>query len=168
MESGEEARGLINDNLLDGQTVGGFICLCGKEFFKKRVRHPKEEQAVVDRSGVMGQDPLQKRLANYAQQYRMYMGADDVLYVQYTASVGGVPLIADNEAFMIPTDTTGIIRRAFAPAETMQYVDTIAQREYAWRMDDEFTGVKLFMESNSGLFLVNPLSVIKCSASAAP
>lgn len=166
MEAGEKARGLINDNLLDGQTVGGYICLCGKDFFKKRVRHPKEEQAIVDRSGAMGQDPLQKRLADFAQQYRMYMGADDVLYVQYTATVGGTPLIADAEAYMIPANTSGIIRRAFAPAETMQYVDTIAQREYAWRMDDEFSGTKLFMESNSGIFLVNPLSVIKCSSAA--
>lgn len=166
MEAGEDARNLINDNLLDGQTIGGYIMLCGKEFFRKRVRHPKEEQAVVDRSGAMGQDPLQKRLANFSQQYRQYMGADDILYVQYTASVGGSPLIADEEAYLIPADTTGIIKRAFAPAETMQYVDTIAQREYAWRMDDEFTGVKLFMESNSGLFLVNPLSVVKCSSAA--
>ena len=60
----------------------------------------------------------------------------------------------------------GLIKRAFAPADTMQYVNTIAEREYAWRMDDEFTGTHLFMESNSGLFLVNPLSVIKCSAAA--
>jgi hypothetical protein len=165
-EAGEDARALINDNLLDGQTVGGYICLCGKNFFKSRVRHPKEEQAVVDRSGAMGQDPLQKRLADYSQQYRMYMGADDVLYVQYNASIGGSPLIADNEAYMIPAETMGLIKRVYAPAETMQYVDTIAQREYAWRMDDEFTGTHLFMESNSGLFLVNPLSVIKCSSAA--
>ena len=40
-EAGEEARSLINDNLLDGQTVGGYICLCGKDFFKSRVRPPE-------------------------------------------------------------------------------------------------------------------------------
>lgn len=163
--AGEAARSIINDNLLDGQTIGGYICLCGKDFFNKRVHHPKEEQAVVDRSGAMGQDPLQKRLANYLMQYRQYWGSDDVLYIQYTASMGGSPLIAADEAYMIPAETMGLIKRVYAPAETMQYVDTIAEREYAWRVDNEFTGTHLMTESNFGLFLVNPLSVIKCISS---
>lgn len=167
-ETGEDARNLIGDSLLDGQTVNGFIALCGKNFFRKRLSHPKEEQAMVDRSGIMGQDPLIQRLDNFTngKMYRKYMGSDDILYVEYTARVGGTPLVPDDECYIMPVDAAGIFVEAFAPAETVQYVNTIAEREYAWRYDDEFSGTKLFFESNFGIYLVNPLSIIKGTIAA--
>lgn len=168
-EVGEEARNFIADNLLDGQTVDGFICLCGKEFFKQRIKHPKEEQAMVDRSGILGQDPLIERLRNFTNgsMYRMYRGADDILYVEYTARVGGSPLIADNEGYIMPINAAGSFTRAYAPAETMQYANTTASSQYAWRYDDEFSGVKLFWESNQGLYLHNPNSIVKATMTVA-
>lgn len=167
-DSGEDARNKIADNLLDGQTVSGFIALCGKTFFRKRYQHIKEEQAMVQRSGQMGQDPLIQRLEQFTngKLYRKYMGADDVLYVEYTASVGGTPLIPDEECYIMPVDAAGMFVEAYAPADTMQYVNTIAEREYAWRYDDEFSGSKLFFESNFGIYLVNPLSIIKGTIAA--
>lgn len=164
-EAGEDARALINDSLLDGQSVDGYVALCGRDFFKNRISHPKEEQAMVDRSGLDGQDPLIKRLGNYAQQYRMYRGADDILYIQYDAKVGGTPLIAADVCYIMPVNTTGIFTKAYAPAETMKYVNTTAEREYGWRMEDEFSGTKIFMESNFGIFLQNPNSIIKGTSS---
>ena len=168
-EVGEEIRNFIADNLLDGQTVDGFICLCGKEFFKQRIKHPKEEQAMVDRSGILGQDPLIKRLDNYTNgsMYRKYRGADDILYVEYTARVGGVPLIAENEGYVMPINASGLFTRAYAPAETMQYANTTAQAQYAWEFRDEFSGVKLFWESNQGLYLHNPNSIVKVTMTVA-
>ena len=167
-EAGEDARALINDSLLDGQSVGGYVALCGRNFFQKRISHPKEEQAMVDRAGLLGQDPLIKRLENFAQQYRMYRGSDDILYIQYDAKIGGTALIPDNEAYIMPANTVGIFARRFAPAETMQYVNTIALPEYLWRADNEFNGTHLMMESNFGDYLINPLSIIKCTIKAAP
>ena len=166
-EAGEDARSKISDSLLDGQSIGGFIALCSKSFFQERIKHPKEEQAMVDRAGHLGQDPLIKRLESFTngKQYRKYMGSDDILYVEYTAKVGGTALIPDGEAYIMPIDAGQVFVEAYAPAETMQYVNTIAEREYAWRYDDEFSGTKLFFESNFGIYLVNPLSVIKCTSS---
>jgi len=164
-EAGEKARQMIADSLLDGQSVDGYVALCGRDFFNKRIKHPKEEQAMVDRSGIAGQDPLIQRLANYSQQYRMYRGADDILYIQYDARIGGTPLVADGECFIMPVNTSGIFTQAFAPAETMTYVNTIAEREYAWKVEDEFSGTKLFMESNFGIYLQNPNSIIKGTSS---
>lgn len=169
-EVGEEARNFISDNLLDGQTIDGFICLCGKDFFKERIKHPKEEQAMVDRSGILGQDPLIQRLQNFTNgnMYRMYRGADDILYVEYTARVGGQPLIAADEGYIMPINASGLFTRAYAPAETMQYANTTAEAQYAWEFRDEFSGVKLFWESNQGLYLHNPNSIIKATMTPAP
>lgn len=160
-EDGENARALINDNLLDGQSVEDYVALCGRTFFQKRIKHPSEEKAMVDRSGIDAQDPLIKRLANFAQQYRMFRGSDGILYVQYDAKIGGTPVIADNECYVMPTNVQGMFARRYAPAETMQYVNTIALPEYAWRSDNEFTGTHLMYESNFGDYLLNPLAVIK-------
>jgi len=163
-EAGEDARAKINDNLLEGQTIVGYIAFFGLEFFKKRISHPKEEQAMVDRQGIDSQDPLIKRLGNFAQQYRMYRGADDILYIQYDAKIGGGSLIPDNECYILPVGAAGVFTKAFSPAETATYVNTVAQREYMWRFDNEFDGTKLFMESNFGMYLVNPDLIIKGTA----
>lgn len=167
-EAGEDARAKINDTLLDGQTVGGYVALCGRNFFKWRISHVKEEQAMVDRAGLMGQDPLIKRLENFAQQYRMYRGSDDILYINYDAKVGGTPLIADDVCYIMPVNTAGIFARRYAPAETETYVNTIAQPEYAWRSDNEFSGTHLMFESNFGNYLINPNSIIKGTTSTTP
>lgn len=159
-EAGEDARAKILDSLLDGQDVGGFVALCGRNFFKRRKQHIKEEQAMVDRQGIDGQDPLIKRLAQFSK-YRMYRGADDILYIQYEAKINGAALIGENECYILPANTDGIFKEVFAPAETETYVNTIAQAEYAWRADNEFSGTQLMFESNMGVFLLNPESIIK-------
>lgn len=168
-ETGEEVCNFISDNLLDGQTVDGYICLCGKDFFNQRIKHPKEEQAMVQRSGILGQDPLIQRLDNFTngKRYRRYVGADDILYVEYTAKVGGQPLIAADEGYVMPINASGLFTRAYAPAETMQYANTVAQSQYAWEYRDEFSGVKLFWESNQGLYLNNPNSIVKVTMTPA-
>lgn len=164
-EKGEDARTKIMNALTLGDTVTGFIALCGKTFFQKRISHIKEEQAYVERSN-MGQNPLAERLGNFSQMYRTYVGSDDIMYVQYTANIGGSQLIGDNDCYIFPVGPQGIITRAFAPAETMQYVNTVAQREYSWRYDDEFLGTKLFMESNNGFYLTKPGLIVKGTVSA--
>jgi len=164
-EKGEEARIKLLNALNDGDMVTGFIAICGKTFFQKRISHAKEEQAYVDRAN-MGQNPLAERLRNFNNQYRMYVGSDDIVYVQYTANIGGSQLIGDNDCYILPVGVNDVISRAYAPAETMQYVNTVAQREYAWRYDDEFQGTKLFMESNSGFYLTKPDLIVKGTVSA--
>lgn len=160
-EQGEDVRAMILDNLLEGQTVDGIVALCSKTFFRKRKQHVKEEQAMVDRSGIDNQDPLIQRLANFRQQYRQYRGADDILYIVYDAKINGQLLIPEGEAYFMPAGTVGLFMKAYAPAETKSYVNTVAQREYMWRGEDEFTGIQLMSESNFVNLLVNPNSIIK-------
>lgn len=164
-EAGEDARAKINDNLLEGQTVVGYIALCGRNFFKKRISHVKEEQVMIDRTGIDNQDPLIQRLGNFAQQYRKYRGSDDILYISYDAKIGGTALIPDDECYIMPVGAAGVFTKAYSPATTSSYVNTVAQREYQWRYDSEFDGTKLFSESNFGMYLINPNLIIKGTSS---
>lgn len=160
-EQGEDVRSKILDNLLEGQTVDGIIALCSKTFFRKRISHVKEEQAMVDRSGIDNQDPLIQRLANFRQQYRMYRGSDEILYIVYDAKINGALLIPEGEAYFMPAGVAGLFMKAYAPAETKTYVNTVANREYMWSSTDEFVGTQLMSESNFVNLLVNPNSIIK-------
>jgi len=159
-EAGEEARRRILDNLQEGQSVSGFVAICGRTFFKRLTDHPKWTQRMTDGAGLNGQDPFIKRFENYKEQYRMVRFADDIVYIEYAGVIGGTPLIADNECYIIPVGTS-LFRKVYAPAETNTYVNTLAQKEYLWRFDSEFDGTKLFSESNHGLFMVNPALVVK-------
>jgi hypothetical protein len=164
-DAGEAARSLILDNLLEGQTVEGFIALCGRAFFNKRIKHIKEEQVYPNRQGIDEQDPLIKRLGLFANTYRKYRGADDILYISIESKIGGSSLIPDNECYIMPVGTAGIFSKYYAPSQTMEYVNSVAQREYMWRQDSTFDGVRMFMESNFGMFLINPNLIVKGTSS---
>lgn len=157
-EKGEEARRRILDNLYEGQTVAGFVAVCSPEFFASLTTHPQWTQAMIDRSGLNAQDPLIKRFENFAQQYRMVRYADDVLYIEYAGRIGGSQIIPAGKAYMMPVGVN-LFTEVYAPAQTKSYINTLAQREYMWRVDSEFDGTKLFSESNVGEFIMNPLLI---------
>ena len=157
---GEVARRRILDNLYDGQQVSGFVAICSPEFFTSLTTHPKWEQAMVERSGLVGQDPLIKRFENFAAQYQQVLYADNVLYIEYAGRIGGTQIIPAGEAYMLPLGVD-LFSEVYAPAQTKTYINTVAEREYLWRVDNEFDGTRLFSESNVGLFLQNPLLIQK-------
>jgi hypothetical protein len=136
-----------------------------RAFFNKRIKHIKEEQVYPNRKGIDEQDPLIKRLGLFASTYRAYRGADDILYVSVEGKIGGSSLIPDNECYIMPVGTAGIFHKYYSPAQTMSYVNTVAQREYMWRQDSEHDGVRMFMESNFGMFLINPNLIVKGTSS---
>jgi hypothetical protein len=158
---GEEVRRRIADNLNDGETVNGYVVLCGKTFWAQLTNHPLWIQAMVDRTGLEGQDPLIKRFENFREQYQMFRGADNNLYVEYAGQIGGTPLIPDGEAYAIPLGVN-LFTEYFAPAETESYVNTVANAEYMWEVSSEFDGTKIFTESNRLVVPHNPLLIQKC------
>lgn len=158
---GEEARRRILDNLNDGESVSGFIVLCGKNFWNSLTTHPQWTQAMIDRSGLQGQDPLIKRFENFSEQYQMIRFADNNVYVEAGGFIGGAALIPDNEAYVIPLGVN-LFTEYFAPAETSSYINTVAQAAYMWEADSEFDGTKIFTESNRILVPHNPLLIQKC------
>lgn len=162
--AGEEARRRILDNLNDGETVTGFVMLCGKTFWQDLTNHPMWTQAMIERSGLMGQDPLIKRFENFAEQYQMIRFADNTLYVEAGGVLGGSVLIPDNEAYLIPLGVN-LFTEYFAPAETESYINTVAQPAYMWEVSSEFDGTEPFSESNRVLVPHNPLLIQKCTKS---
>lgn len=155
---GEQARRRILDNLYEGQRVSGFMVLCGKDFWNDLTTHPMWTQAMIERAGLDGQDPLIKRFENYKEQYQMIRFADNCVYVEYAGQIGGAALIPDNKAYMIPIGVE-LFTEVFAPAQTESYINTVAQPEYMWEVSDEFSGTKIFTESNRLMVPFNPLLI---------
>jgi hypothetical protein len=81
-----------------------------------------------------------------------------VLYIEYAGRIGGQQIIPAGEAYMMPVGVN-LFTEVYAPAQTMNYVNTVAAAEYMWRLDSDFDGIKLFSESNVGMFVVNPLLI---------
>lgn len=161
---GEQARTDILNALRDGDRVDGFICLCGNTFFEKLIGHAKTESVYTQRSE-LNQDPLVQRLGNFSRQYRMFMAADGILYVNYNASIGGTALIGASDGYVIPTGNIDNIYRAYAPADTEDATNTIAVPEYMWEKTDNFKGINLMSEKNVLHLMVNPLTVRKVTTS---
>ena len=163
-EKGEMVRKMIRNGLREGDTLTGIVCICGNTFFEDLIYHPRiitprENYAV----GNAAQNPLITRLRDQGMDYRMFVGPDNITYINYDGQIdaGTDPLIAPTDAYFMPQGNVDMFRRVYAPAETRQYVNTVANNEYAWRFDDEFQGTKLYMERNVGNYLINPSVLIK-------
>lgn len=160
---GEQAKRRVLDNLNDGERVEGFMMLCGATFWQNLTNHPMWIQAMVNRTGLEGQDPLIKRFENFRAQYQMVKFADEIVYVEAGGFIGGAALIPANEAYLIPIGVN-LFTEYFAPAETETYINTVAEEAYMWESSNEFDGTKLFSESNRILVPHNPLLIQKCVA----
>ena len=164
-ESGEQVRKLIRNGLRDGDRMTGIAAVCGNDFFEQLIYQenvitPRENWAVPEAL----QNPLLRRLRDQGMDYRVFVGPDNITYINYDGQIStstNDPLIAADEAYFFPQGNVDMMRKVFAPAETMQYVNTRAQEKYAWRYDSEFEGINIFMESNCGYYLINPSVLIK-------
>lgn len=161
--AGVMATKMIRDNSNDGFSSGGYIAICGSEFFQDRITDP-DEQSVYIRRSELEQDPLVRRLADFFQDYRMYRGADNILYIEYDGTVGGSDLIAAGDAYIMPMNISQQMIRAYAPAHHRDYVNSRALPTYAWRLEDDWEGIRLMRESNFLDVLQNPGVIIRATS----
>ena len=112
----------------------------------------------------LAQDPLIESLAEFYQEYDMYLGSDGILYIEYSAAIGGTELIPSDEAFIMPRNISDQIVRAYAPAHSARYVNRVALRDYGWRYENEFDGIRILRERNFIDVLQNPGVVIRATS----
>lgn len=147
-----DAIRLMEDGLGDASYTGAVV-LCGRGFFDALANHEKINAAYnrwADgeflRSDVRAGFP--------------FAGAT---WVEYKGSVGGVPFIASDEAYLVPVGVQDLFITRFAPADYEETVNTIGLPLYAKQWDPNNSGKSRVLEvqSNPISLCTRPKAVIK-------
>lgn len=142
-------------------SMGTAVVICGKAFFNQRLTIEKQEGLARDMRGVLDLQTMGVPVSNFGSgngkfNYQWFDSFDGLRYIRYSASILGAKMIGDDHAYLIPTGAETFLKRAYAPAQTRTYVNTTAQKRYAWSREHERNGVTMNQESNVLPINVNP------------
>lgn len=144
-------------NLL-GDTMTGVLALCSPEFFDALIAHPKVADAYNFYSGLNPhRDDVRKGFYFHGITFEEYVGnATD-------KDGNNHKFIPENQVRFIPLGTQKSFRRANAPADFMETVNTIAIPMYAKAvLDKELQRfVKIHSQSNPLHFCTRPALLVK-------
>ena len=151
----------IEDEL--GQaTFEDIYILAGRTFFERFVTHPTVRAAYqFFQSTGQVVNPLRDDL-----RYKGFPFGS-VIIEQYRARLGGVPFIADNEAYAFPIGVPGLFKTYYAPADFMETVNTKGLPRYAKQapMNNLNQGQLIHTQSNPLSLCLRPGTLIKCVTS---
>ena len=133
----------LSENALGSEPNSGFHCLCGRDFFRALIAHPKVEKAyeLYEYGVFMRNDP------------RNGFTLGGVTFEEYRGAIGGVPFIAAGEAYLFPTGVDAMFISRFAPANYTETANTIGLPVYA-KTEPTPLGKGMLVEAQS-----NPLSI---------
>jgi hypothetical protein len=136
-----------------GADVGsGYHAFCGRDFFDalRADVGVTETLRYADPQSLLQQQMFGRRF--------QFAG---VTWEEYRGSVGGTPFFADDEAYVFPVGTD-MFRAYFAPADTVEAVNTIGLPFYAAQERMEFgKGIKIHSQSNPLFINTRPRAVVK-------
>lgn len=138
-----EARAAIYDAKGTGTGETAIVALCGRRFFQNVVNNAYFREAFLYTPSA--QEPLRNRInGNADAQNFVYRG---ITYVEDIH--GNVP---QDEAIVFPTDIPGMFKAEWAPSDTIEDANQVAEEEYMF-MEEERRYIKL--ESEFALLAVN-------------
>ncbi len=134
-------------------SMGMPVVICGKDFFNTRLTIEKQEGLARDLKGPLDLQSMGVPTSNFGSgngrfQYQWFDSFDGLRYIRYSASIVGTKMIADDDAYLIPTGAETFLKRAYAPAQTTTFVNTPALKRYAWAKENERNGQSMAQESN--------------------
>lgn len=137
------------------------IVICGKDFFNTRLTIEKQEGLAREIRGSLDLQSMGVPTSNFGSgngkfNYQHFDSFDGLTYVRYSASILGTKMIGDDDAYLVPVGAETFLKRAYAPAQTRTYVNTVAQKRYAWSKEHERNGVTMNQESNCLYMNANP------------
>jgi len=147
-----------SETALGGLLHRGFIALCGEGFFDALVTHPAVEKA-YDRWQDGAFLRTLQRSQNSGQPGFEFC---NVSWHEYRGTVGGIPFIGTDDAYLIPMGVPDLFETHYAPADYMETVNTLGLPYYAkqelMRMNK---GVELESQSNPISICTRPNAVVK-------
>lgn len=157
----QEAVAHIQDNILSGENVNGFVVLCGTNFFNKLIRQANVKEAYKFYASTQeGQ-----RNGYRSGRYRIF-DYQSVRFIEYRGSIGGNTLIGTDEARMVPLGTVDTFKTLFSPAQKFDLVNTVGEPSYVWTYrDSKNTKIEVESESNFLNLLRRPASIVRLFSS---
>lgn len=149
----DQALDLAADEL-DGVMMTGAVAFCGKDFFRALITHKAANEsylATAEAAQLRGAMPNSFDFGG-------------ITWVKYRGSVGGVPMIANSEAYIVPTGVPGLLIGRFGPAPYNETVNTLGLPMYAKAIEKRNgTGWDIEMQSNPIHVNTRPRSIVKAT-----
>jgi hypothetical protein len=119
---------------------GNIMAICGSQFFDAVTGSPEVRATYLNTVAAAS-----LRENNYGAQVT-YQG---VTFVEYIGGVGALQFVAPNKAYFFPTGVPGLFVEAYAPADYIETVNTLALPRYAKQEVMDFDrGVQLESQMN--------------------
>lgn len=146
---------------LGNDAFGLIVALCGNTYFDQVVKHP-QTKAAYERW--MNGEYL--RMAHIGKEWYSIapqgFQLQNILFVNYRGKIGDVTFIPDTEAYYFPTEVPGMFQEILAPADTMETVNTLGRRFYAFQNRIAYNkGVELHAQTNYLAINTRPRAVVK-------
>jgi hypothetical protein len=145
-----------SEDALGNVMNSGWLVLCGSGFHDKFTAHAQVKEAFKDYgANRMNRDDLRGG----------FVFGTDVTWREYRGKIGTTPMIAVDEAIMIPMGVPDLCTSYFGPAPYMETVNTMGQVFYEkMKVEDWDTGVEFQLQSNP-LHMVNrPDAIVRLTA----
>jgi len=156
-----DAKGAIEDEL-GMLTYEDMHVFCGKVWWKEFITHSKVTNAYqYFEARQQDRNPLREDL-----RYKGFRFGD-ATFEQYRGNVGGIPFIADNEAYAFPVGVPGLFKTVYAPGDFVETANTIGLPRYVKIALDPMLGryVVVHTQSSPLSYCTRPKTLIKFTTS---
>lgn len=161
----EQVLDFIEDNA-EGETISGFIGICGATFWQKFTAHSKVEEAFKNWNGVSNLLGTDKRRGFEFGGVRWIKHIGKATYVNEAGSTTVRQFVPVGDALVLPTGTAETFLGYNAPGDMVEAVNTVGLPYYASReMLKHGKGVELYTETNYMPIVTRPQLVVRCHSS---
>jgi hypothetical protein len=144
---------LIADEL-GGMMMTGAIAFCGRDYYRAMHAHKSVKESYLATAAA----------ADLRSQIPDSFDYGGVTWVKYRGAIGGVPMIANNEAYIVPTGVPDLLIGRFAPAPYSDTVNTIGLPMYARAFEKRNgTGWDVEMQSNPIHINTRPRAILRAT-----
>lgn len=143
-----------------GNSASMIVCICGKSFFAQRLEIERQAGLARDLRSELDLQSMGVPVSSFGSgrfNYQYFDSPmDGIRYIRYAANILGTKLIGDAEGYLIPVGAETFLKMAYSPAQTEQFVNTVAATSYAWQETHDRRGTTLATEKNVLGLSVNP------------
>jgi hypothetical protein len=156
----------MQDSSLSGDVITGVVGYCSPGFFAALISHAKVQAAYQYFSATEGQMIQRNRAGGSNGLYREFTYGG-IRFVEVRTVLAGQTLIPADTAVFVPTGTSDVFKTWYAPANKMDFVNTVAEKRYMWTYNDpKGEGLEIEAQSNFINVVMKPQLVVRATKTA--